>query len=93
MLSLESISPGLLSNSQLPPDLRRVCLLMFFIFTIMSISNPYALQIMQQTGCTEREAHKSNPSSTREFPCVIHGRLFDTEADYQEALAEFLNGN
>ena len=58
----------------------------------MSI-NPYALQIMQQSGCTEREAHKSNPSQARSFPCTIHGRRFDTEADYQEALADFLNGN
>ena len=58
----------------------------------MSI-NPYALQIMQQTGCTEREAHKSNPSQTREFPCTIYGRYFATEADYQEALAEFLMSN
>jgi len=58
----------------------------------MSI-NPYALQIMQQTGCTEREAHKSNPSQARSFPCVIYGQRFDTEADYQEALNEFLMSN
>lgn len=29
----------------------------------------------------------------REFPCEIHGRRFETEAEYQEALADFLNGN
>lgn len=57
----------------------------------MSI-NPYALQVMQQTGCTEREAHTSNPNQARTFPCTIHGRYFATEADYQEELAEFLNG-
>jgi hypothetical protein len=65
---------------------------MFFIFTFMSI-NPYALQIMQQTGCTEREAHKSNPSQARSYPCTIHGRYFACEADYLEELYEFLNGN
>jgi len=58
----------------------------------MSI-NPYALQIMQQTGCTEREAHNSNPSQARTFPCTISGQRFDTEADYQEALNEFLMSN
>ncbi len=58
----------------------------------MSI-NPYASQIMQQSGCTEREAHKSNPSQARSFPCVIHGQRFDTEADYLEDLNEFLMGN
>ena len=58
----------------------------------MSI-NPYDLQIMQQTGCTEREAHKSNPSQARSYPCTIHGRYFACEADYLEDLYEFLNGN
>ncbi len=57
----------------------------------MSI-NPYALQIMQQSGCTEREAHKSNPSQARFFPCTIYGRYFATQSEYDEALHEFLNG-
>lgn len=26
------------------------------------------------------------------YPRVIHGRIFATEADYKEALADFLNG-
>ena len=55
----------------------------------MSI-NPYALQIMQQTGCTESEAHKSNPNQARSFPCTIHGQYFATEAEYQDELNEFL---
>lgn len=58
----------------------------------MSI-NPYALQIMQQSGCTEREAHKSNPSQARSFPCTIYGRYFATQSEYDEALAEFLMSN
>jgi hypothetical protein len=57
----------------------------------MSI-NPYALQLMQQSGCTEREAHMSNPSQARSFPCTIHGRHFATEDDYLEELHEFMNG-
>ena len=56
-------------------------------------TNPYVSQLIEQTGMTEREAHKSNPSQTREFPCTIYGRNFATEADYQEALAEFLMSN
>ena len=59
----------------------------------MSISNPYVSQLVEQTGMTEREAHQSNPSQARSFPCTIYGRRFDTEADYQEALAEFLMSN
>ncbi len=26
------------------------------------------------------------------FPCVIHGRQFDTEEEYLEQVSEFLNG-
>ena len=26
------------------------------------------------------------------FPCVIHGRTFDTQEQYDEELAEYLNG-
>ena len=26
------------------------------------------------------------------YPRVIHGRTFETEADYKEAMADFLNG-
>ena len=28
----------------------------------------------------------------KEFPLNIHGRIFETEAEYKEALADFLNG-
>ena len=27
------------------------------------------------------------------YPRVIHGRVFETKAEYDEAIAEFLNGN
>ena len=58
----------------------------------MSITNPYVAQIVQQTGCTEREARQSSPNQARTFPCTIHGRYFACEADYLEELHEFLNG-
>ena len=28
----------------------------------------------------------------KEFPCVIHGRTFETEEQYYQALHEFMNG-
>ena len=58
----------------------------------MSITNPYVAQIVQQTGCTEREAHQSSPNQARSFPCTIYGRYFATQSEYDEALAEFLLG-
>ena len=32
----------------------------------------------------------AGPAKT--FPCVIHGRTFDTQEQYDEELAEYLNG-
>ena len=58
----------------------------------MSI-NPYVSQLIEQTGMNEREAHQSTSTSKRSFPCTIYGRYFATQSEYDEALAEFLNGN
>jgi hypothetical protein len=55
-------------------------------------SNPYIAHL-QQKGYTEREIRQSMaPAPKRTFPCTIGARTFETEADYQEALADFLNG-
>jgi len=50
-------------------------------------SNPYAQQILSQG----KEPSKA-PAPKRTFPCTIGARTFETEAEYQEALADFLNG-
>jgi hypothetical protein len=53
----------------------------------MTTSNPYKAQILAQG----REPSKA-PASKRTFPCTIGLRTFETEEQYQEALADFLNG-
>ncbi len=50
-------------------------------------SNPYVAQILAQG----KEPSKA-PAPKRQFPCTIGARRFETEAEYQEALADFLNG-
>ena len=50
-------------------------------------NNPYAQQVIAQG----RDLSNA-PARKREFPCTIHGRRFETENDYQEAMADFLNG-
>ena len=55
-------------------------------------NNIYVSQIIEQTGMTESEIHKSTSTTTRVFPCTIYGRHFACEADYLEELHEFLNG-
>ena len=34
----------------------------------------------------------TTPAPKRTFPCTIGLRTFETEEEYQEALADFLNG-
>ena len=58
--------------------------------------NPYVTQIACQEGIREFDVRQSMRQATprkREFPCEIHGVRFETKAEYEEALHEFLNGN
>ena len=52
-------------------------------------SNPY-VQTLLEKGYTVAETRKAAPRKT--FPCTIGSRYFETEADYKEALADFLSG-
>ena len=55
--------------------------------------NPYVQQAMQQNGASESEVRKSSKQkSTRNFPCIIGLRHYETEEEYLDALHEFLNG-
>lgn len=55
----------------------------------MTHSNPYVAHL-QTKGYTVAECQK--PAAKKQFPCTIGYRTFETEAEYNEALAEFLNG-
>jgi hypothetical protein len=55
----------------------------------MTHSNPY-VQMLLEKGYSEQETRK--PASKRTFPCTIGSRTFETEEQYREALADFLNG-
>ena len=54
-------------------------------------NNPYVHQIMEQTGMSEREVFASAaPMRPMTFPCVIHGRTFETHDDYINAMYDYL---
>ena len=56
-------------------------------------NNPYVNQIMEQTGMSEREVFASAaPMRPMTFPCVIHGRTFESHNEYINAMHDFLNG-
>jgi len=50
-------------------------------------SNPYIAQIY-----AKGRDYVPTPAKLGEFPKTIHGRVFDTEEEYREAMADFLNG-
>lgn len=51
--------------------------------------NPY-VQTLLEKGYTERELR--TPAPKQEFPKTVGGRVFNTKAEYDEAMADFLNG-
>ena len=51
-------------------------------------SNPYELQIL-----AKGRDLPTAPVPAQQFPKTIYGRTFETKAEYDEAMADFLNGN
>ena len=50
-------------------------------------SNPYIAQIY-----AKGRDYVPTPAKMGEFPKTVHGRVFETEEEYREAIAEMLNG-
>jgi len=50
-------------------------------------SNPYIAQIH-----AKGRDYVPTPAKMGEFPKTVHGRVFETEEEYREAIAEMLNG-
>lgn len=56
-------------------------------YTNSMTNNPYVQQILSQG----KEPSKA-PAPQATYPREIHGRIYQTEAEYREALHDFLNG-
>tara|TARA_Y100000004_G_C8729065_1_gene333506 strand:- start:245 stop:376 length:132 start_codon:yes stop_codon:yes gene_type:complete len=39
------------------------------------------------------KTERAKPKTNKQFPLVIHGKRFETEEEYLDAIHEFLNGN
>lgn len=50
-------------------------------------NNPYVAQILSQG-----KEPSTVPAPKAEYPRTVGARVFQTEAEYKEALADFLNG-
>ncbi len=62
------------------------------IYKPMTTSNPYVDTLIEM-GYDKQDCQvASTMFQKKTFPCVIHGRQFDTEEQYNEELHEFMNG-
>jgi hypothetical protein len=59
----------------------------------MTHNNPYVATLIEM-GYDEADCRMVADAGRQKvtYPRNIHGRIFETEADYKEALADFING-
>ncbi len=56
------------------------------------MTNPYVENLVEM-GYDRQDCNVASAMFRKHtFPCVIHGRQFDTEEEYLEQVSEFLNG-
>lgn len=55
------------------------------------INNPY-IQNLVEMGYDEADCHMAIAPRDVSYPREIHGRVFNTKAEYDAAVADFLNG-
>jgi len=59
---------------------------------LMTIHNPYVANLVEM-GYDEADCQMvANAGVDASYPREIHGRIYNTEEEYKEALADFLNG-
>ena len=59
----------------------------------MSIVNEYLSHLNLRGADVWSARRELRPARTIQFPCVIHGRQFDSQSEYDDAMADFLHGN
>ena len=59
---------------------------------LMTIHNPYVATLVKM-GYDEADCEMvASAGVDKTFPLNIHGRVFNTQEEYDEALADFING-
>jgi len=62
------------------------------LYKSMTTSNPYVDTLIEMGYDKQDVQVASTMFQKRSFPCVIHGRQFDTEEQYFAELHEYMNG-
>lgn len=60
--------------------------------TMIKTNNPYE-QTLLRKGYSLTEIRETKSTQTRTFPLTMYGRTYQTEAEYLDAIHDFLNGN
>ena len=65
---------------------------LFSELTTMTITNPY-VETLVEMGYDRADCETVAAAGVdKTFPLTIHGRVYNTQEEYDEALADFLNG-
>ena len=56
------------------------------------MNNPYEQNLIDMGYDKQDVQIASTMFQKKIFPCVIHGRQFDTEEEYLESISDFMNG-
>ena len=59
---------------------------------LMAIHNPYVETLVEMGYDRQDVEVASTMFQKKEFPYTIHGRTYNTEEEYNEAIHEFMNG-
>ena len=58
----------------------------------MAMNNPYVANLIEM-GYDEADCQMvASVGIKKTFPCNIHGRVFNTQEEYNDALADYING-
>ena len=65
---------------------------LFSELTTMTIANPYVENLIEM-GYDRADCETVAAAGVdKTFPLTIHGRVYNTQQEYDEALADFING-
>ena len=59
---------------------------------LMTIHNPYVATLVEMGYDVADCQMVASAGVDKQFPMNIHGRVFNTQEEYDEALADFING-
>ena len=86
-ISIKRLRNSWTSSRTVHLDPRSVPTRVYNVIMNKTTSNPYIAQVY-----AKGRDYVPTPAKMGEFPKTVHGRVFETEEEYREAIADMLNG-